>query len=462
MKTKKIIAFLLSCVLTVGASVLLGCKPGTTDDEYPVEEGATVVKIMAREFEQWRNDHFSSLVRKFNENLTDGIQAEVEFVIEESFDDRLQSARETGTAPDVIMHSYNHIYTQVNNGNITSLDEHMSAEAIADIKDMVKPAIAFSGKTYAYPWYTEASSVLFYSKSKFAEAGVTSAPKTWAEMLDACAKIKPTMSKGTYALGMPLGGDIGWATWGMVYNQLGGWPINDNWSASVFDDEASGNQKIKDYARFLDYYGALYDNGYAPISAVHMNGYNEIITAWAEGKYAMTLAVSSQLGTLIQEYPETLSDLGIAVMPTESGDQNAVTSTNGGWCLCIDAKSAHKDLAGKVIEGIMYSDTQTNAEFYEMSGYSRYPALKSVAQITEQKASLSEYANYAEIIGSVCGNAVMEPIYTWNISLQVAWTLENMIQGTDDTTIAITQSLKQKINTTIMVSQMAGKNPNAK
>ena len=457
---KKITALIMTCVLTLCAGLTMGCGGDKPANGYPVEEGATVVKIMAREFEQWRNDHFSSLVRKFNENLTDGIQVEVEFVIEESFDDRLQTSRETGTAPDVIMHSYNHIYTQVSNGNICSLDEHMSDAAIADIKDMVKPAIQFSGKTYAYPWYTEASSVLFYSKSKFAQAGITSAPTTWEEMLDACAKLKPNMSKGTYALGLPLGGDIGWATWGMVYNQLGGWPINDNWSASVFDDETNGTQKMKDYARFLDYYGKIYDNGYAPISAVHMNGYNEIITAWAEGKYAMTLAVSSQLGTLIQEYPDTIADLGMAVMPTETGNQNAVTSTNGGWCLCIDAKSNNKGLAGKVIEGIMYTDTQTNADFYEMSGYSRYPALKSVAALTEVASASSPYSQYASIIGSVCGNAVMEPIYTWNISLQIAWSLETMIQGTDQTTIAITQSLRQKLNNTILISQMAGKNPN--
>ena len=110
-------------------------------------------------------------------------------------------------------------------------------------------------------------------------------------------------------------------------NQLGGWPVADSWDKSVFDEDPA---KVKDFARLLNYYSKLYDNGYAPISAVHLNGYNEIITAWAEGKYAMTLAVSSQLGTLIQEYPETISDLGMAVMPTETGDKNAVTSTNGG------------------------------------------------------------------------------------------------------------------------------------
>ena len=82
---KKITALIMTCILTLATGLFTGCGPNTPNNDYPVEEGATVVKIMAREFEQWRNDHFSSLVRKFNENLTDGIQVEVEFVIEESF-----------------------------------------------------------------------------------------------------------------------------------------------------------------------------------------------------------------------------------------------------------------------------------------------------------------------------------------------------------------------------------------
>ncbi len=451
---KKRLSLILCCAVLATGSMAAGC--GGAEEDYPVEEGAAVVKVMMREFETWRNDHFSSLVRKFNENLNDGLQVEVEYVIEENFNDRLQSARETGNAPDIILHSYNHIYTQKENGNLSALDDYLSAAALADVSDGVKSAIQFEGKTYAYPWYTEASTVLFYSKNKLAAAGVEKAPATWAELLDVCKKIKPTLKKGTYALGMPLGGDIGWATWGMVYNQLGGWPVTEDWSRSVFDD----NQKVLDYARLLDYYGKLYDNGYSPVSALHLNGYNEIISAWAEGKYAMTLAVSSQLGTLIQEYPDTLSDLGIAVMPTESGNPNAVTATNGGWCFCVDARSSKKAEAGKVIEALMYADAEKGLEFFEMSGYSRYPALKSLAQTAAAQAESSEYAAYASVINQVSSHAVMEPIYTWNVSLQTAWSFENMIQGTDESTKQIALQLKSKIENIIEVSGMSGKNPN--
>ena len=452
MRGKRLAAALCGACLLAVSLFGVACAPAET---MPVEEGATVVKIMAREFEQWRNDHFTSLVRSINEDLNDGIQVELEFVIEENFNDRLETARETGTAPDVIMYSYNHIYTQMSNGNIAALDGYVSEAALGDIKDEVKEAIEFGGKTYAYPWYTEASTVLFYSKSKFAQAGIVEPPKTWQELLDACEKLKSTMPRGTYALGMPLGGDIGWATWGMIYNQLGGWPITEDWSRSVFDDA----DKVRDYARFLDFYGKLYDNAYTPVSALHANGYNEIISAWADGKYAMTLAVSSQLGTLIQEYPDTLDDVGIAVMPTESGNAEAVTATNGGWCLGIDAKSSHKDLAGQVIERLLYTNTEKNVEFYTMSGYSRISALKSVDEAASALAESSEYKDFAAVIGDVCSHAVMEPIYSWNISLQMAWSMENMIQGATQTTVQITQELKDKVENIIAVYELAGKNP---
>ncbi len=453
---KKLLCLAMSGIFAVSGGVLAGCVNGGSTTG-PVEEGATVVKIMMREFEQWRNDHFNSLVSAFNSNLHDGIQVEVEYVIEESFNDRLESAREVGAAPDIILHSYNHIYTQVENNNLAALNDYLSTDALNDITDSVKPAIQFNGNTYAYPWYTEASTVLIYSKSKFSEAGIAKAPTTWTEMLEACAKLKPTMSRGTYPLGMPLGGDIGWATWGMTYNQLGGWPVTENWDKSIFGD----SQKVRDFARLLDYYGELYDNAYTPVSALHLNGYNEIISAWAEGKYAMTLAVSSQLGTVIQQYPDRLSDLGMAVMPTETGDADAVTATNGGWVFCIDARSKVKEQAGKVIEGLMYTDTERNAEFYEMSGYSRFPALKSVAEKTKSAAATSQYADYEKLVSQICSHAVMEPVYTWNISLQVAWAFDNMIQGTDSSTIQIVQEVGTKIDNMIAVSGMSGKNPNA-
>ena len=101
--SKKITTAILGMIFAATGCFTGACTQTQTGD--PVEEGATVVKIMMREFESWRNEHFSSLVTKLNSNLNDGLQVKVEYVIEENFNDRLQSARETGTAPDVILHS---------------------------------------------------------------------------------------------------------------------------------------------------------------------------------------------------------------------------------------------------------------------------------------------------------------------------------------------------------------------
>jgi len=49
---------------------------------------------------------------------------------------------------------------------------------------------AFQGKVYIPPTNSQIIPMVFYNKKLFARAGVTAAPKTWAEFLAACDKLK--------------------------------------------------------------------------------------------------------------------------------------------------------------------------------------------------------------------------------------------------------------------------------
>jgi len=64
------------------------------------------------------------------------------------------------------------------------------------------------GKVYGLPMGAQAIPVVYYNKTQFKEAGITSVPKTWAEFLTACEKLK---AKGFTPL-LAGGGSDGWAT----------------------------------------------------------------------------------------------------------------------------------------------------------------------------------------------------------------------------------------------------------
>jgi multiple sugar transport system substrate-binding protein len=444
----------LAAVAIITSGVLLGAcnKPaGGTNSE----EGATHIKIFTRDFEDWENQYFADAVNEFNADLTDGIQVDVEFILEDQFNDKMTAAREAGNAPDIFLGAYNHIYNLYTNKYCAPLNDYIAQDKIDDIADNVKDALIFDNKLYAYPFYDEPSTLLFYHKSMLQAAGVTepSGAWTWAQLLDACAKIKPTLKAGTYPLGMPLGGDIGWATWGMCYNQMGEWPITDNWDASTL-----GNHR-DEMKRFLDFYGQIYDNGYSPVQALNARGYNDIVTPLCANQFAMTLGGSWTYGTIKNEYPDQLDDIGAVPLPTETGDVSKVTATNGGWCFLLDSMGTHKDLAAKFLNWYVASDDLAReAKFFELGGFSRFSARKSVAAYIDKEAQDSIFYQRNKIINE---KAMLEPLYPWDISVKMATMMETMIVGLNpgQTTDQLISDANTAINNIISARGLAGTNP---
>ncbi|MFF7995854.1 extracellular solute-binding protein [Kitasatospora xanthocidica] len=62
------------------------------------------------------------------------------------------------------------------------------AEQLAGFLDPMAGAV--NGKSYQLPWATQAVPLVYYNKDDFAKAGIASAPTTWSEFMDACAKLK--------------------------------------------------------------------------------------------------------------------------------------------------------------------------------------------------------------------------------------------------------------------------------
>lgn len=402
-------AGILLALVSVG---LTSC--GKNDDE--PEAGATTVTFYANSFETWSNEHLQNLAKEFNKDKTDGIQLDLK-IFSDAYDDALTSARENGAAPDIFMISYNNLYNNaIKPGYAAPLDELMGADNISDILDNVKSTISYKNQVYAWPLMLEPSSMFYYRKSYFQKAGITEAPTTWAQLWEDCAKLKPTLDKGQYCLGIQTGVALGWATWGMQQNTCGHLAVNDKWDKCLVDEQG--------YRDLDGFFYDAYANGYVPTGDISGSGYNALIAPLCEDKLAMTFTGSWGIGTIKNDYPDLVSDVGCAMIPTLSGDASKCSATNGGWNVCISKSSTHQDLAAKVIKAL-YADTATASQYFDLAGYCKAAPTKSLQAYLAQHSDTT-YKDYLSAVSAVSKNAIFEPHYSWDISVAVETMFETM------------------------------------
>ena len=98
------------------------------------------------------------------------------------------------TAPDIVCEDTFYLPSDVAAGNLTNLDDYVKGWddwTGGKFYENVKSGVTANGSVYAIP-YTADSRGIWYNKDVFAQAGLPTdwQPKTWKDILDACATIK--------------------------------------------------------------------------------------------------------------------------------------------------------------------------------------------------------------------------------------------------------------------------------
>lgn len=404
---KKLISLLLVLTMVVGVA---GMFAGCDGESATVEEGATVVTLYAQSFEQWSNDYLQKRVDEFNQIMDDGIQLEVKFFTDSAYNDAITVARENGSGLDLYMISYGNLWSEVENGRCVALDELLEQSCFDDLKDAAKNLVVYDGKHYAYPTLIEASALLFYRKDMLEAAGVTEVPTTWEELYAACDKLKENLNPAQYALGLPTGQALGWATWGMEYNTTGGLVLDDTWQNVQVDNEG--------WKELAEFFYTCYRNGYTPTQQLTSKGYNDIIEALCQNKLAMTIAGSWSVAEIMNTYPTMAENIGVAELPTFDGNRGGITATNGGWAYAIDSGSQHKEEAAAVINWMFCESAERTAGFFEAAHYSKTAVNKSVQNyIDTHDKEVNE--EWIEVITAVSNTAQPEPLFSWDVTVAV-------------------------------------------
>jgi sorbitol/mannitol transport system substrate-binding protein len=221
--------------------------------------------------------------------------------------------------------------------------ENLSTQFIAkdpsyDSADLLPPiakSLSYQSGLYAVPFYGE-SSMLYYRKDLFAQAGLTMpAHPTWAQVQSFAAKLN---QPGKVA-GVCLRGLAGWgdnmASLDTVVNTFGGQWFDTHWQPQLTSPAFENATNF--YVNLIRKYGE---------AGAANDSFNQLLTLYGQGKCAMwydaTVAATSIAGT----YPAIAAKTGYAFAPVN------LTKSSGwlwSWALGIPKGVANQSDAWKFV-----------------------------------------------------------------------------------------------------------------
>ena len=173
-------------VLAVGALALSGC---TADVSGTGDGGDTSMTL-------WHNSTTVPGVEFWEKTVADfeadnpGVSIEIQSVQNEDLDGKLQTALNSGDAPDIFLQrGGGKMAAMVKAGQLKDLTDEITGAAADEIPDAAYSANSLDGKIYAMP-VAVLPGGLFYSQDLFDEAGITENPTTLDELEKTAATLK--------------------------------------------------------------------------------------------------------------------------------------------------------------------------------------------------------------------------------------------------------------------------------
>lgn len=181
---------------TSGSAAAPGAGTGTGDPNL-----AAKISILAPSYTESSKADWENIIAGYNK-LYPKVEVSLQIEAWDGFTEKVQARIQANDAPDIL--NDNNFAESAKASLLYPITEVMSPETFSSIV----PALADNGKgadgtQWAAPDIASAR-ILIYNTDLFTQAGVTAAPKTWDELLDAAKKIG-ALGNGIAGYGMPLG-----------------------------------------------------------------------------------------------------------------------------------------------------------------------------------------------------------------------------------------------------------------
>lgn len=328
-------------VLSVLLLLLAGCAPAPSDRQtirfWTMGREGEVVQQLLPEFERRNPD----------------IRVRVQQVPWSAAHEKLLTAFAGDTLPDLC---------QLGN---TWLPEFAALDALTELglfsaySEVVAAEDYFPGiwatniiddRLLGVPWYVD-TRLLFYRSDLLKKAGFEAPPRSWDEWRRVLAAIKSQAGAERYAMLLPLNEPepliaLALQQGDPLLRESGRW----------------GGFSSPGFKRALDFYAAMYRNGWAPAL-----GTAQISNVWAEfgrGQFAFYISGPWNIGEFKRRLPaESQDDWMTAPLP---GPEGPGASTAGGSSLVIFRASRHREAAWRLVEYL--SEPAVQLRFHELTG----------------------------------------------------------------------------------------------
>lgn len=339
------VALFIAMIMLI--TVFTGC--GAQKQEEKTVTDSTAVATKAEEKEAVKlellanKDHWTAgnqaVVDAFK--VKTGVNLEVEVLPGGTDSDNVMKVRlATGQAPDIM--------TWMSGAMMSTMSPDKNFEDIskepfmANVDESFKAGTTVNGKVLAVPLTPSQFGVWFYNKKVYTELGLQ-VPKTWAELMSNCEKIK---TSGKTPIVAPY--KDAWTTQLIVLADY----YNVKKAVPTLSADITANkvklQDTKEYIRSWEKLQEVFNKGYIGKDSLSMT-YDEGIKALCEGTGVQFPMGSWVLDAISDKYPDKANDIGAFVQPADDASVNGMTLWLP-WGLFITQQSDEKETAKKFLE----------------------------------------------------------------------------------------------------------------
>lgn len=322
-------------VLAVGALGLTACSGGDGESQ-SASDGAVNLVLWQNSTTGDGMQYWEDMAAAFHE-ANPNVTVEVVSIQNEDMDGKLQTALNSGDAPDVFMaRGGGKLADVVEAGQVKDLTGMLSDELL-DAMGTAMSSFEVNGAYYGVP-----TAVLpegfFYSEDLFAAAGITETPTTLAELSDAVTKLKDS---GVEAIA--VGAQDAWPAAHWYYNfalrECSQDVMNEAAQSLTFTDDCwlRAGEDLAEFAATEPF-----NSGF--LTTVAQQGAGSSAGLLANHQAAMELMGAWEPGVVASLTPdeEPLADLGWFAFPsldngTTEGEEGAIMSGADGYSCYVDA-----------------------------------------------------------------------------------------------------------------------------
>ncbi len=191
-----------AALAATAALTLAACSSGGSSGGGGASGSTTTLKLVVADYGTGPSNasakYWDGIVTAF-EKVHPDIKVNVTSIAWTNFDQQVQTMIQNKQYPDITEGDYFSNYAK--DGLLYSASDVLSNPG--NLLPAFKAQGTYSGTQYGMP-FTTSSRTLFYNKKLFTQAGITSAPQTWADVESDAAKVTKL---GDVGFGLPLGAE---------------------------------------------------------------------------------------------------------------------------------------------------------------------------------------------------------------------------------------------------------------